>query len=108
MADGGKVTAKDVLNQNSDADIFQYNGFIYSNMTDVEWFKNEKEKYVKQNLIGEIEKQSTSSKRFKDFTATKLPIGTKIYSTNKNEKEFGILIVEYEGKDLYYMVLLEG
>jgi len=108
VADGGKVTAKDVLKQNSDADIFQYNGFVYSNMTEVEWFEKEKEKYIKQNILGEIEKQSTSSLGFKDFTATKLPVGTKIYLASKNEQDLGILIIEYEGKDLYYMALLEG
>ena len=35
----------------------------------------------------------------------KLPVGTKIYSTNENE--LGILIVEYEGEDLYYMQLIK-
>lgn len=106
VADGGKVTAKEVLNQNPKADILQYNGFIYNNMTHVEWFEQEKEKHIKHNLVGEIKKQSTSNFRFKDFSSSKLPVGTKIYSTN--EDETGILIVEYEGNDLYYMQLLEG
>ncbi|MDX1805723.1 MAG: hypothetical protein R3267_01700 [Paenisporosarcina sp.] len=108
VADGGKVTAKDVLKQNPEADIFQYNGFIYNNMTEVEWFEQEKDKYIKHSLLDEIEKQSSSSYGFKDLTTTKLPVGTKIYSTSDNENDLGILIVEYEGKDLYYMQLLEG
>ncbi|MFC6041385.1 hypothetical protein ACFPYN_18420 [Paenisporosarcina macmurdoensis] len=108
VADGGKVTAKDVLKRNPEADIFQYNGFIYNNMTEVEWFEQEKDKYTKHSLLDEIEKQSSSSYGFKDLTTTKLPVGTKIYSTNENENDLGILIVEYEGKDLYYMQLLEG
>jgi hypothetical protein len=108
VADGGKVTVKDVLKQNPEADIFQYNGFIYYNMTEVEWFEKEKEKYTKHSLLGEIIKQSTSSYGFKDLSATKLLVGTKIYSTSENENDLGILIVEYEGKDLYYMQLLEG
>ncbi|WP_066299132.1 hypothetical protein [Bacillus sp. FJAT-29937] len=107
-ADGGKVSAKDVFKQNSGADIFQYDGFIYSNISELEWFEEEKERHNKHNLLGEIKKQSTSSFGFKDLTATKLSIGTKIYSSSENEKDLGILIVENEGTDLYYMKLLEG
>lgn len=107
-ADGGKVSARDVLKQNSDADIFQYDGFIYSNMTDVEWFQKEKERYVKHYLLGEIKIQSTSRFGFKDLTATKLPIGTKLYLSSENERDLGIIIVESEETDLYYMKLLEG
>ena len=106
VADGGKVTAKEVLKQNPEADILQYNGFIYNNVTHVEWFEQEKEQHIKHNLLGEIKKQSTSSFGFKDLSTTKLPIGTKIYSTNENE--LGIIIVEYEGKDLYYMQLIKS
>ena len=54
VADGGKVTAKEVLKQNPEADILQYNGFIYNNVTHVEWFELEKEKHIKHNLLGEI------------------------------------------------------
>ena len=104
VADGGKVTAKDVLKENPEADILQYNGFIYSNMTDVDWFKEQQDQYTKNDVLGEIKRQSTSSFGFKEWSATKLPIGTKIYST----KDSGILIVEFEGTDLYYMQLLEG
>lgn len=106
VADGGKVTAKEVLKQNPEADILQYNGFIYNNVTHLEWFEQEIEKHIKHNLVGEIKKQSTNSFRFKDFSSSKLPIGTKIYSTNENE--LGIIIVEYEGKDLYYMQLIKS
>ena len=56
VADGGKVTAKEVLKQNPEADILQYNGFIYNNVTHVEWFEQEIEKHIKHNLVGEIKK----------------------------------------------------
>lgn len=110
VADDGEITAKDVLKQNSEADILMYKGFIYSNMTEVEWFVQRKEEYIKYNMIGEIEKQSTNSFGFNDMTAMKLPVGTKIYSSREvdNDKELGILIVEFEGGYLYYMQLLEG
>jgi hypothetical protein len=96
-----------VLDQNPDADFFQYDGNINNNMTEVDWFQKEKVDLVKHNVIGEIKKQSTNSLGFKDFTATKLPEGTKIYLTSENEKEddVGILIAEFEGKELFYMVL---
>jgi len=106
--DSGRITAKDVLRQKSDADIFQFDGFIYSNITKVEWFNEEKGSYIKQRLIGKIKKQSNSTFGFSNFTATKLPIGTKIYSTRKKEKGSDVIIVEYKGKELYYIKLLEG
>jgi hypothetical protein len=106
--DGGRITAKDVLRQKSDADIFQFDGFIYSNITKVEWFNEEKGSYIKQRLIGKIKKQSASSFGFSNFSATKLPIGAKIYSTRKKEKGLDVLIVEYKEKELYYIKLLEG
>lgn len=108
VADGGKVTAKDVIKRNSEADIFQFNGFIYNNMTEVKWFEEEQEKYIKHTLLGETKKQSTSSFGFKDWTSTKLPVGTKIYSTSENESDLGVLIVEHDDEVFYYMKLLEG
>lgn len=107
-ADGGKVTAKDVLKQNPDADIFQYDGFIYSNISELEWFEEEKEEYSKHKVVGEIVKQSTSRFGFNDWTASKLDVGTKVYTTSENENDLGILLVEKEGENLYYMKLLEG
>lgn len=108
VADGGKVMAKDVLQQHGEADIFQYNGFIYSNMTEVDWFQEEKENYLKQEEIGAIQSQSTDAKAIHDFTATKLPVGTTIYRASKNEKDTGILIVEYEGELCFIWSYLKG
>ncbi|MGB3260975.1 hypothetical protein [Paenisporosarcina sp.] len=108
VADDGKITAKDVIKQNSEADIIQLNGFIYSNMTELEWFQERKEKLTKHTLLGETKKQSTSRFGFKDWTATKLQEGTKIYSASENGSELDILIVEYDDKVFYYMKLLEG
>ncbi|MDG5788062.1 hypothetical protein QA612_11225 [Evansella sp. AB-P1] len=108
VADGGKVTARDVLNRNSDADVFQYNGMMYNNVTELEWFQERKEEYTKHGLIGEIKNQSTNWLFFRDYTATKLPVGTKIYFTSENEIDVGILSVELEGETLYYMQLLQG
>ncbi|RCW63356.1 hypothetical protein [Saliterribacillus persicus] len=108
VADGGKVTAKDVLKQNNDADIIQFDGFIFNNVTNLDWFKDDKEEisFSKEHFIGEIKKQTTSVFGFSDLNATKLPKGTKVYSVD--EKDKGMLFVEYEGEILYYMKLLEG
>ena len=107
-ADGGKVTARDVLKQSKDADIIQYDGFIFSNATNLEWFEENKEKtpFSKDHFLGEIKKQTTSGWLFSNLSATKLPKGSKVYSVD--EKGRGMLFVEYEGEELYYMVLLEG
>jgi hypothetical protein len=108
VADGGKVTARDVLKRNKDADIIQYDGFIFSNVTHLDWFENDKENitFSKEYLLGEIEKQTANSLWFVDMTASKLPKGTKVYAIEENGG--GILLVEYKGEVLYYMQLLEG
>ncbi len=106
-ADGGKVTARDVLKQNDSADILKFDGFIYSNVTDLEWFQENKDRHQKGKKIGEIKKVTTSSLFFTNFSATKLPEGTVLYDTNDGET--GIIFVEMDnGDELYYMQLLEG
>ncbi|WIF99287.1 MULTISPECIES: hypothetical protein [Pontibacillus] len=108
VADGGRVTARDVLKQDKDADILKYNGRIFSNVTSLEWFEDDKQNvpFSKDHYVAEVKNQTKSIRRFSDLSATKLPKGTKVYSAAKNEE--GILLVEYEGEELYYMELLEG
>ncbi len=53
-ADGGRVTARDVLKQNDNADILKYDGFIYSNVTNLEWFEKEMDQIKKGEEIGKI------------------------------------------------------
>ncbi|MCM3618418.1 hypothetical protein M3936_12580 [Sutcliffiella horikoshii] len=107
VADGGRVTARDVLKHNKDADIIEYDGKVFSNVTNLDWFKNDRENisFSKDNYVGKIQNQTTSSLLFNDLSATKLPKGTKIYSI---EEDNGLLLVEFQGKELYYMELLEG
>jgi hypothetical protein len=106
-ADGGKVTARDVLKRNEDADVLKYNGFMYNNVTDLEWFEEMKSNIQKGKEIGEIKKVTTSSLFFTEFSATKLPKGTILYDTGDGKT--GIIIVETEDDEtLYYMQLLEG
>lgn len=106
-ADGGKVSARDVLKGNEDADVLKYNGFMYNNVTNLEWFEKIKSNFKIGNKIGEIQKVTTSSLFFTDFSATKLPKGTILYDTNDGDT--GIIIVKTKNDEiLYYSQLLEG
>lgn len=100
----GNPTAKDILEDYNDADIFQYNGLIYSNASDLKWVQEKKPQ--KGELIGEITRTTNKSRQFKDGVASKLPAGAKIYKT----KADGIyrLLVEYEQKQVVYIALIEG
>ena len=95
--------AKEVLRLDEDANIFQWEGFIYQ--TDIDWV-NELE-LTKKEVVGEITETHSSKDpdSFKNGMATKLPIGTKIYSTNEHE---GILISNDNGEEKYYLALVEG
>lgn len=108
VADGGKVTARDVLKNNEDADILMYNGFIYSNVTDLDWFQKDSNRYTKGEHLGDIKKTTSSSFGFRNFYATVLPEGTSIYSNNEDKEGVGMILVEVDGEVLYYMQLLEG
>lgn len=106
-ADGGKVTARDVLKSNEDADVLKYNGFMYNNVTELDWFEKMKSNIHKGKEIGKIKKVTSSSLFFTNFSATKLAKGTTLYDTN--EGETGIIIVVTENDEtLYYLQLLEG
>ena len=94
--------AEEVLQLDKDANIFQWDDLIYQ--TDIEWVNDLK--LTKKEPVGEITELYTEegTKSFKHGMANKLPIGTKIYSTNEN----GILIADYNDKEMYYLALVEG
>ncbi len=50
------MTVRNVLIQEGNADILKYNGLIYSNVTELHWFKEIMEKKKKGKKIGEIKK----------------------------------------------------
>jgi hypothetical protein len=99
-----------VFNLEHDRDIINYKGRTYANLTDVEWFKNEKSKYQKGEKLGETKNGFLSPLLLWNFSATKLPKGTALYHT-KGEKEGirpGVILVEREnGEILYYLFLPE-
>lgn len=97
-------TAKSILKENSQADILQYKNLIYINVTNLELVK--KSKFTKGDMIGKVKKNTKVSKDFKDFYATKLAIGTELFSTKDNNTQF--IIAKLNGKQILYKVLLEG
>ncbi|WP_226682902.1 hypothetical protein [Sutcliffiella horikoshii] len=100
-------TANEILSENSDADIIQLEGLIYSRYMD----ENSESDYVKGDKIGEILEQTTNTWWFRDLYASKLPKGTEIFSTEKGyiEEDLPIVIlVEIDGELIEYHVLVEG
>ena len=94
--------AKEVLRLDEDANIFQWEGIIYQ--SEIDWV-NELD-LEKREPIGEITASFTNEndELFKNGMATVIPIGTKIYSTSED----GILMIEYNGEEKYFLSLTEG
>lgn len=93
-------TAKELLKEHPDIDILQYQDIIYS--------KTEMNKFeaVKGDLLGEIKKRKNTGSFYKDFYASKLDKGTKIFAVG-DDNTF-MLIAEVDGELIYYKALLEG
>lgn len=98
----GNPTPKDFL-QYDDADIFLLDGIVYSNARDVEWIQELE--YTLGEKIGEITKQTSKARSFKNGTANKLAIGTKLYSTDSDSI---IVIAIVNGKEIPYLKMIEG
>ncbi|WP_188456690.1 hypothetical protein [Virgibacillus oceani] len=97
-------TAADVLNENSNADIFQFNNLVYAKGSRLAWMQGED--YQKAEQIGVITKKTSNSSEFGNGTATKLPAGTKIFNTTKEHRK--VLIAENDGEKDFYIALIEG
>jgi hypothetical protein len=96
----GNPTPKDFL-VNESADIFLLDGIVYSKAQDVEWVSDLE--YQLGEQIGEITKQTDKAHSFKNGTANKLPVGTKIYETDTSA-----YIAKVDGKEIPYLKMLEG
>ncbi|QFG01163.1 hypothetical protein PB01_10025 [Psychrobacillus glaciei] len=96
----GNPTPKDML-KNGDADIFLLEDIVYANAQDIEWVQDTY--YTLGNQVGEITKQKVSAFNFNNGTASKLPVGTKIYATGK-----GFYVAVVDGTEIPYIKLLEG
>lgn len=94
-------TAEEVLKQNADSDLFMLEDSVYE--TNIDWV--DQLSLTKKDIVGEIESNFSNEASFKNKMAIKLPIGTKIYSTNERED---VLIVQYKGEERKYYKLTEG
>jgi len=97
----GNPTPQMVLQRNPAADIMMYSNVVLIAGSD--WV-NEIE-LTKDTLLSRISLQTDDPAKFVNGTASKLPIGTKIYEV----KERGdILIAETNKGDIRYYKLIEG
>ena len=97
-------TAVDILENDHEADIFQYNRLVYINASKIEWVQENT--YERGPEISEIRKQSVEGEKFTDGTASILPIGTKIFQVVGNGQL--LLMVEKDGEEIIYLALIEG
>ena len=97
-------TAEEVLTQNADADIFQFQGIVYENADHVDWVQQEK--LTSGERVGKITKPYQEGLPFEDGMATKLPEGAEIFEPAK--KSGPVLIVKWSGNEKRYLGLLEG
>lgn len=88
----------------TDRDIIKYDGRIYSNITELDWFEREGSRFSKGDKIGEIKRISKSTILMGNFSATNLPKGTVLFNTDgtKEGKPLIILAESASGKILYY------
>lgn len=99
----GNPTAEGILSSNPDADIFQWNGIVYRNASDIEWVQSKE--LTTSELIGTISIQYEDGITFSDGMATKLPVGSEIFNP---QNRGGILLVKLNGVELRYLGLVEG
>jgi len=100
----GNPTAKEILINDPNADIFQYKDIIYTNASDIEWVQQADLTIGKS--VGTIQKQYQPDLAFEDEMATELPVGTVIYEPMK--KRGPILIVVVNDEEVRYLGLIEG
>jgi len=105
----GNPKVKDVLENNPDADLIQLDGLIYLNLT---LDSKDEQVYEKQEQIGEIKKKTHKTWWFGNLYATKLPKGTKVYTTDRNGYSKGdapfVIVVELNKEIVAYHALIEG
>lgn len=103
----GNPKASEIIKENEDADIFQWNdGLVYLNASNIE--RVQELELTKGEELGEITRQTTNKWLFKDGAATQLPVGTKIYKANDDDTYNLIIELEEEEEEIVYEVLLEG
>lgn len=97
----GNPTAKEVLKMEPNANIFMYKDTIYK--AGNPWV--DKLELTKDIQETEITHQSNNGKVFKNGTANKLAVGTKVFRVKERND---IIIAETEGGDIRFFQLVEG
>lgn len=97
----GNPTADTVLKLNPEANIFMHSDLIYT--AGVDWV--DELELTKDQQITEIAEQKSTGQLFKNGTANKLPVGTKVYGV-KERKD--VLVAETEEGDVRFYMLVEG
>ena len=91
-----------VLKNNAQADFFIMDSTVYLNAADIDWVKELT--LNSGTMLGTI-KNTGVRKKFKDWDATRLAIGTEIY---KAEKRNEIVLVRIGNMYLPYLKYVEG
>jgi len=100
----GNPTPEEILTIDKDADIFLIGDVVYKNAEEIEWVRELNLTLGEKS--GVIKKNTNNISEFENYTATKLPIGTVIYSPV--EKKGPIKIVIVDNKEIRYLGLIEG
>lgn len=100
----GNPTPEEILANDKDADIFLIGDDVYKNAEDIEWVRELDLTLGEKS--GEIREITNISSEFESYTATKLPIGTVIYTPV--ESKGPIKIVFIDNKEIRYLGMIEG
>lgn len=94
-------TIEEELENDATSDLFLKDGIVYK--TGIDWVDDLT--LTQDELIGEIQSQSSIPSKFINYTSTILPIGSKIYSAKERND---LLIVQTTKGMKYYYQLSEG
>ncbi|WP_434122294.1 hypothetical protein [Salinicoccus roseus] len=95
------IDAEDVIEEEPNADILMYNDTIYK--AGIDWVDNLA--LTKNEKIAKVNNQTKNYSEFENGNANNLSVGTDIYSSQERED---ILIVDVDGEERYYYLIVEG
>lgn len=98
-----KHIIQEIMENNNNADIFYFNQIVYINAEDYNWVQSLELKVGEE--IGEIKKNSKTPGSFSDWTATNLPIGTKLYKVENYPGPIYLAVID--GQTIPYLAIME-
>ncbi|AQQ53216.1 hypothetical protein [Planococcus lenghuensis] len=101
-----EVMSLEVISEAADFEYIQYDGKIFSEVPDKEISIIES-RFGERQLLGQITEQAKGSIGIQDFSASHLPIGTKIYAPVSEGDEVSTIVAEMEGADVFYQLAFE-